>query len=76
MVEFLDDGGGVGVPPQDEGPLRGLLVGLRGADAIRRFARPLCFQNFLDSLLPAELQRSNPLGIWRTLNNELTRGEG
>lgn len=47
-----------------------------GADAIRRFARPLCFQNFLDSLLPAELQRSNPLGIWRTLNNELTRGEG
>jgi NADP-dependent aldehyde dehydrogenase len=45
-----------------------------GADGIRRFARPLCFQNWPDSLLPDELKNANPLGIWRTVNNELTKG--
>lgn len=44
-----------------------------GPDGIRRFARPLCFQNFPDHLLPKELQNDNPLGIWRTVNNELTK---
>jgi NADP-dependent aldehyde dehydrogenase len=44
-----------------------------GPDGIRRFARPLCFQNFPDHLLPEELQNDNPLGIWRTVNNELTK---
>ncbi len=42
-----------------------------GTDAIKRFVRPLSFQNFPDTLLPAELQQSNPLGIWRLFNNEL-----
>lgn len=42
-----------------------------GADAIKRFARPLSFQNWPDEFLPAELQRKNPLGIWRTVNDEL-----
>ena len=44
-----------------------------GADGIRRFARPLAFQNWEDSLLPDELKNSNPMKIWRTVNNELTR---
>lgn len=44
-----------------------------GADAIKRFARPVSFQNWPDSLLPDELKNNNPLGIWRTVNNELTK---
>jgi NADP-dependent aldehyde dehydrogenase len=44
-----------------------------GADAIKRFARPITFQNWPDELLPDELKNENPLGIWRTLNNELSR---
>jgi 2,5-dioxopentanoate dehydrogenase len=44
-----------------------------GADGIKRFARPLCFQNWPDHSLPDELKNDNPLGIWRTVNNELTR---
>ncbi|GAA4319234.1 aldehyde dehydrogenase (NADP(+)) [Compostibacter hankyongensis] len=44
-----------------------------GADGIKRFARPLCLQNFPDGALPDELKNGNPLGIWRTVNNELTR---
>ena len=44
-----------------------------GADGIKRFARPLSFQNYPDTFLPDELKNRNPLGIWRTFNNELTR---
>lgn len=44
-----------------------------GADGIKRFARPIAYQNWPDSLLPAELKNKNPLGIWRTVNNELTK---
>lgn len=44
-----------------------------GADAIRRFVRPLCFQNFPDALLPDELKSSNPLGIRRMVNSEWAR---
>jgi 2,5-dioxopentanoate dehydrogenase len=40
-----------------------------GADAIRRFARPVAFQNWDNELLPDELKDENPLGIWRTVNN-------
>lgn len=43
-----------------------------GADAIKRFARPVAFQNWPDELLPEELKNSNPLSIWRTVNNELS----
>ena len=43
-----------------------------GADAIKRFVRPLALQNWPDSLLPDELKNANPLSIWRTVNNELT----
>lgn len=44
-----------------------------GADAIKRFARPVSFQNWPDRLLPEELKNANPQGLWRTVNNELTK---
>lgn len=44
-----------------------------GADAIKRFARPVSLQNWPDDLLPDELKNDNPLKIWRTLNNMLTK---
>jgi NADP-dependent aldehyde dehydrogenase len=44
-----------------------------GADGIKRFARPVCFQNWSNDLLPAELKNENPANIWRTINNELTK---
>ncbi len=44
-----------------------------GADAFKRFARPLAFQNWSNELLPDELKDGNPLGIWRTVDNELVK---
>ncbi len=41
-----------------------------GTDAIKRYVRPVCFQNFPDALLPDELKAANPLGIWRLLDNQ------
>jgi NADP-dependent aldehyde dehydrogenase len=43
-----------------------------GADGIKRFARPIAYQNWPDNLLPDELKNSNPLNLWRTVNNEPT----
>ncbi|MXV17009.1 aldehyde dehydrogenase (NADP(+)) [Hufsiella ginkgonis] len=43
-----------------------------GADGIRRFSRPLCFQNWPDEFLPDELKNENPLDLWRVINNETT----
>jgi NADP-dependent aldehyde dehydrogenase len=37
-----------------------------GTMAIFRFTRPIAWQSFPDSALPAELQEANPLGIKRT----------
>lgn len=44
-----------------------------GADGIKRFARPVAFQNWSNDLLPDELKNDNPLQIWRTVNNELSK---
>jgi NADP-dependent aldehyde dehydrogenase len=44
-----------------------------GADGIKRFARPFAFQSWPDYLLPDELKNCNPLGIWRTVNDLLTK---
>ncbi|MDE3235510.1 MAG: aldehyde dehydrogenase (NADP(+)) [Bacteroidota bacterium] len=41
-----------------------------GPDAIKRFARPVAYQNWPDHLLPVELKNENPLQIWRMVNNE------
>ncbi len=44
-----------------------------GTQAIFRFTRPVCYQGFTDSALPAELRRANPLGILRLVNGKSTR---
>ena len=44
-----------------------------GTQAIYRFARPVCFQNFPNDALPDELKDGNPLGIWRLKDGSLTR---
>lgn len=44
-----------------------------GAQAIYRFTRPVCYQNFADSALPEELRRANSLGILRIVNGIYTR---
>jgi len=44
-----------------------------GTQAIFRFARPFCFQDFPDSALPAELKNGNPLRILRMVNGNMTR---
>ncbi len=44
-----------------------------GADGIKRFARPVCFQGWPNELLPDELKNENPLSLWRTVNNALTK---
>ena len=44
-----------------------------GTNAIKRFARPVCYQNYTDTLLPTALKNDNPLTIWRLLNGELSK---
>jgi len=41
--------------------------------AIYRFARPVCYQDFPQAALPDELKDGNPLGIWRLVNGGFTR---
>ena len=45
-----------------------------GMTAARRFARPLAFQDAPATALPPELRDENPLGIWRRVDGEPTRG--
>jgi len=44
-----------------------------GVYAIKRFARPICFQNFPQEALPVELKDENRVGIWRIVDSEVTR---
>ena len=44
-----------------------------GTRAIERFARPTCYQNFPETLLPPELQSDNPRHIWRQVDGRLTQ---
>lgn len=41
-----------------------------GTQSIYRFAKPVCYQNFPQSLLPSELQDPNPLKIRRLFNGQ------
>ena len=41
-----------------------------GINAVKRWVRPVCYQNWPDSLLPLALQNANPLNIWRMVDNE------
>ena len=43
-----------------------------GSYAIKRFARPIAFQDMPQELLPEALMDANPLGIWRTVNGVMT----
>jgi 2,5-dioxopentanoate dehydrogenase len=44
-----------------------------GSNAIYRFTRLVCYQNFPDAALPAELRNDNPLGILRMVNGEMVK---
>lgn len=44
-----------------------------GTRSIFRFARAVCYQDAPQSLLPEELKDSNPRGIWRMIDGEITR---
>ncbi|MFY0627155.1 MAG: aldehyde dehydrogenase (NADP(+)) [Reichenbachiella sp.] len=44
-----------------------------GTNAIKRFARPICFQDYPASILPDVLKDGNPLNTWRLINGELTK---
>ena len=46
-----------------------------GADGIKRFARPIAYQNWNNNVLPDELKNENPLNIWRMVNNEWTKNK-
>lgn len=39
-----------------------------GAEAIKRFVRPVCFQDCPEEFLPDVLKDSNPLGIMRKVD--------
>ncbi len=44
-----------------------------GVHAIKRFLRPVTYQNAPPAILPEALQDDNPLHIWRLINGELSR---
>lgn len=44
-----------------------------GTAAVRRFARPICYQDFPQDALPDELKDDNPLNIFRLFNGEWRR---
>ena len=44
-----------------------------GTGAIKRFVRPVCWQNWEHDLLPDELKDHNPLSIWRLVNGEMKK---
>jgi len=44
-----------------------------GTNAIKRFARPVCFQDYPQGLLPVELKNQNELEVLRLVNGEFTR---
>ncbi|MEM9018182.1 MAG: aldehyde dehydrogenase (NADP(+)), partial [Verrucomicrobiota bacterium] len=46
-----------------------------GTRCINRFVRPVCYQEWPDSLLPIDLQNANPRGVSRLIDGERTREE-
>lgn len=44
-----------------------------GPDAVKRFVRPLAFQNWPDEFLPVELKNENALGIVRIVDGSATK---
>jgi NADP-dependent aldehyde dehydrogenase len=46
-----------------------------GTAAIKRFVRPICYQDFPQASLPDELKDGNPLNILRMVNGEWTKNK-
>ena len=46
-----------------------------GTGAIKRFVRPVCFQDFPHNKLPKALQNDNPLSLYRIVNGTITNGK-
>jgi NADP-dependent aldehyde dehydrogenase len=46
-----------------------------GTAAIYRFVRPVCYQNFPDAALPAELRNKNVHKIWRLVDGKTTQDD-
>jgi NADP-dependent aldehyde dehydrogenase len=46
-----------------------------GTAAIKRFARPISFQDFPQEALPVELKDKNERRIWRIVDNQLTKDD-
>jgi NADP-dependent aldehyde dehydrogenase len=44
-----------------------------GTAAIKRFIRPISYQNYPEPLLPAALRNSNPSGLMRLVNGKLSK---
>jgi len=44
-----------------------------GTNAIKRFVRPVCFQDYPQYLLPSQLINDNPNDIWRLIDGQLTK---
>lgn len=44
-----------------------------GTAALSRFARPICWQDAPQAILPAALRDANELGIWRLVDGDFTR---
>ena len=44
-----------------------------GMEAVKRWVRPICFQDCPDSFLPEELKNQNPLGLMRKINGAYHR---
>ena len=43
-----------------------------GTMAIHRFARPICYQDCPESILPEELRDDNPIGLWRLVDGRFS----
>jgi NADP-dependent aldehyde dehydrogenase len=66
----------VGYAMQHGGPYPATTAPLTtsvGMTAIKRFLRPVAFQDVPEMLLPDALKDANPLGIWRLVDGELTK---
>ena len=44
-----------------------------GTNAMKRFVRPVCFQDYPNELLSEALKNENPLNIWRLVDGALTK---
>lgn len=44
-----------------------------GLTAVKRWVRPVCYQNCPENLLPELLKNDNPLKAWRLVNNKWTQ---